>query len=145
MDKDLYQAYLVTAGGSITCLRCTAKSKRTGQQCSRPALKASRTIKCQFHGGRGSGPKTEAGRASIGAAHRVHGNDTLAMKAERSQCSAELSQLEDAMLILGMPMAPLTRGRKALGYRRLRTVEDVKRMVVQQVKGSSDQCLVKKT
>jgi hypothetical protein len=144
MDKDHYQTYLVTAGGSITCLRCTAKSKRSGQQCRRPALKASRTFKCQFHGGRDSGPKTDAGRACIGAAHRIHGNETLAARAERSQCSAKLSQLEDAMLILGIPVAPLQRGRKALGYRRLRTVDDVRQMVVGQVRGSSDQGLVKK-
>ena len=44
--------YLQTAGGKITCLRCTAKSTRTKPQCGRPAIKTSRTQKCQFHGGR---------------------------------------------------------------------------------------------
>ncbi len=33
--------YLITAGGKIVCLRCTAKSKRTKLQCAKPALKAS--------------------------------------------------------------------------------------------------------
>ena len=44
--------YLQTAGGKITCLRCTAKSTRTKLQCGRPAIKTSRTQKCQYHGGR---------------------------------------------------------------------------------------------
>lgn len=47
-----YEQYLVTAAGKITCLRCTAKSTRTKQQCGRPAIKTSRTQKCQYHGGR---------------------------------------------------------------------------------------------
>jgi len=41
---------LVTGGGKITCKRCTAKSKRSGEQCKKPALKTSRTQKCEFHG-----------------------------------------------------------------------------------------------
>ena len=44
--------YLFTGGGKITCLRCTAKSTLTKMQCGRPAIKTSRTQKCQFHGGR---------------------------------------------------------------------------------------------
>jgi hypothetical protein len=44
---------LSVAGSSSQCARCTAMSKRTKEQCGRPALKASKTQKCQFHGGRG--------------------------------------------------------------------------------------------
>ena len=44
--------YLVTGGGKITCLRCTAKSTRTKLQCGRPAIKTSRTQKCLTHEGR---------------------------------------------------------------------------------------------
>ena len=40
-----------TAGGRIRCARCTAQSSRTKLQCGRPALKTSKTQKCQFHGG----------------------------------------------------------------------------------------------
>ena len=46
------QQYLVTGGGKIVCLRCTAKSSRTKEQCGRPAIKTSRTQKCEFHDGR---------------------------------------------------------------------------------------------
>jgi hypothetical protein len=121
---------LMTAGGKILCLRCTAHSSRTGVQCARPALKASKTQKCQFHGGRGSGPKTLEGRARISAARTVHGQETRAMRSERSSASARLSQLEDAMHVLGLTDAPRIRGRKAEGYVPIRTLEDVRVMVL---------------
>ena len=41
--------YLLTGGGNITCLRCTANSTRTKLQCGRPAIKTSRTQKCFAH------------------------------------------------------------------------------------------------
>ena len=47
--------YIVLAGGKIKCRRCLATSTRTGQQCQRPALRLSKTQKCQFHGGRSTG------------------------------------------------------------------------------------------
>ena len=137
MTRYSFQGFLTVAGGAIKCARCTAKSKRTGQQCGRPALKCSTTVKCQFHGGRGSGPKTEAGRVRIGAANTVHGQETMEAKADRSRCSAQLSQIEDAMVILGITSSPRTRGRKALGYRRLRTLSDLQ-LYLRQVKGSGD-------
>ena len=116
---------LSTAGGQILCARCTARSSRTKLQCGRPALKTSKTQKCQFHGGRGSGPKTEAGRSRIAAAHYKHGESTKEARAEYSKASASLSQLEDAMHILKMTSAPRTRGRKPRGYKPVRTVQDV--------------------
>ena len=121
---------LVTAGGKIQCPRCTAHSSRTGEQCGRPALKVSKTQKCQYHGGRGSGPKTAEGKARIAAVHRVHGQETKAARAERSVASAKISQLEDAMHVLGMTSAVRSRGRKSLGYVPVKTVADVKRMVI---------------
>lgn len=119
------------ANGRITCRRCTARSSRTGLQCRRPALKVSRTQKCDFHGGRGSGPKTLEGKARIAAAHRVHGHETKAMRQERSAVSAKLSRLEDAMHVLGMTNAPRIRGRKARDYVPVRTITDVCDMFIE--------------
>lgn len=121
---------MTTAAGTIRCPRCTALSSRTGQQCGRPALKASKTQKCQFHGGRSPGPKTAEGKARLAAVHTVHGQETRAKRAERSVSSARLSQLEDAMHVLGMTNAPRIRGRKAYGYVPIRTLEDVKKMIL---------------
>ena len=72
------QLLLFTAGGHIRCARCTAQSSRTKLQCGRPALKTSKTQKCQFHGGGlTSGKQTEKGRSRIAAAHYKHGESDL--------------------------------------------------------------------
>lgn len=122
--------FLTTAAGRIKCLRCTATSIRTKEQCGRPALKTSNTQKCQFHGGRSTGPKTAEGRQRISEVQTVHGKDTKAAKSERSLASLRLAQLEDAMHVLGMTSAPRSRGRKPNGYTPLKTNDDVSRVVL---------------
>ena len=121
---------LVTAGGKVVCARCTAKSKRSGEQCKKPALKTSRTQKCEFHGGRSTGPKTQAGKARLAAAHTIHGRETRQQREERSAASARISQLEDAMHVLKMTTALRSRGRKATGYKPITSVEGVVQMVL---------------
>ena len=124
--------YLVTAGGKITCLRCTALSKNSREQCRKPALKISRSQKCQLHGGRGSGPKTAEGKARIGKAHLVHGRDTNQRRQERSESSLRLAQLEDVAHAIGLiTSATRTTGRKPLGYRAIRTLDEATAWVVE--------------
>lgn len=128
------EVILNTAGGKIICLRCTARSKRTGVQCGRPASKISKTQKCHMHGGRGnSAPKTEEGRQRIAAAHTKTGQFTNAAKLEQSKSSARLAQLEDAMHVLGMTSSVRTRGRKSNLYEPLTSVEDVYLMIVDEI------------
>jgi hypothetical protein len=119
---------LVTAGGKITCKRCYAKSKRTGNQCGAPAEQGKNV--CRFHGARSTGAKTESGKARITAAHTIHGRETREQRAQRSAASARISQLEDAMHILKMTTASRTRGRKPTVYAPLTSVEDVVQMVM---------------
>ena len=119
------EKFLTTAGGRITCLRCTAKSVRCGGQCFKPALKSSRTQKCGHHGGRNKGPITEAGKARAAAAHVKTGEYTKQEIRERSQKLAEMMQLEDACHVLGLTNAGRTRGRKPTGYVPLTTIKDV--------------------
>ena len=119
------EKYLSTAGGRIQCLRCTAKSVRSGNQCRKPALKSSRTVKCGHHGGRNKGPITEAGKARSAAAHVKTGEFTKQAIRERSQKLAEMMQLEDAMHVLKMTTATRTRGCKPSGYVPLTTIKDV--------------------
>ena len=126
------EKYLVTAGGRIRCVRCTAMSKNTREQCRKPALKISRTRKCGHHGGKGSGPKTAEGKARIGKAHLVHGGETNQRKLERSQSSLRLAQLEDVAHAIGLiTTAPRSPGRKPLGYRAIRTLEAAKAWVAE--------------
>ena len=118
---------MTTAGGRIECARCTARSKRTGEQCKKPALRASRTEKCEFHGGRSSGPLSEEGKASSAAANLRTGEYSKAAidKADRSR--ALLRVLEDAAHVLGLvPQdTPRTRGRKPKLYLPVASPEDV--------------------
>ena len=100
---------IVPAGGKIKCRRCLATSMRTGQQCQRPALSSSQTQKCQFHGGRSTGPKT-GGRRRIASAHYLHGDSSNTARQAYSQSSAHLRRLEESMYVLGMTNAPRTRG-----------------------------------
>ena len=121
----LNEKFLSTAGGRITCLRCTAKSVRSGNQCLKPALKSSRTQKCSTHGGRNKGPITEAGKARSAAAHVKTGEFTKQAIRERSQKLAEMMQLEDACQLLSLTAASRTRGRKPTGYVPLTSIKDV--------------------
>jgi hypothetical protein len=127
---------MLTGGGRITCARCLASSTRTGQQCGRPALKTSKTQKCQFHGGRGSGPKTAAGRARIAAALTVHGTETRALRASRTQASIRLAELQDAARVMGFTSAARTPGRKPAGYVPLTSIEVVVRMMLKRGHGN---------
>jgi hypothetical protein len=101
--------YLETAGGRIRCLRCRAKSKRTGNQCAAPAMVGK--FVCSTHGGRSTGPKTAEGRARCAAAKTVHGQDTRQARRELSEGLAHLRALEDLARALKMIEGPRSPGR----------------------------------
>ena len=122
---------IVVAGGKIACLRCTALSKRTREQCRKPALKISGAQKCQFHGGRSTGPRSAEGKARIGAAHLVHGNDTNDRRLKRSREALKLAQIEDVLHAVGATTATRSTGRKPAGYQPIRTLEEAKAWVVE--------------
>ena len=123
MKIRILENFLQTAGGKIICLRCQARSKRTKLQCGKPALKDKRV--CQFHGGRSTGPKTEAGKARQKASVTKSGNYTKESSEARASSMRMLHGLEDAMYILKMTGAPRNRGRKPQGYMPLKTIDDV--------------------
>ena len=125
-----YQKTLITANGKISCLRCTAMSKRTRLQCGRPAMKLSKGQKCNFHGGKSTGPKTPEGKARISKAHLVHGNETVQIRLERKQQNAHFAHFEDVMHVLKMTTGGRMRGPKPLGYKPIRTIEEVRQWVI---------------
>ena len=120
--------YLVTAGGKIKCLRCTARSTRKKQQCGKPALKTSTTQKCQTHGGR---PHTPEVVRRISEANTLHGESTKAAKEQYRQDAVHILQLEDAMRVLKMGEGPSIRGRKPAGYRGVYSEADVVRAITE--------------
>ena len=65
-------------------------SKRTRQQCGRTAMKLSKGQKCNFHGGKSTGPKTIEGKARTSKAYLILGNETVQMRLERKQKNATL-------------------------------------------------------
>ena len=120
------EQFLLTGGGNIKCLRCTAKSSRTKLQCGRPAIKISRTQKCQYHGGR---PHTAETLRRISEANTLHGQATKAAKEQYRHDSALIHELEDAVYVLKMGEGPRIRGPKPKGYKPVRTQADVMRMI----------------
>ena len=112
-----------TLGGRITCPRCQAMSKRTKQQCRAPAMKGKRV--CKTHGGRSTGPKTQAGRQRCADARTIHGNETRQARSERSLASARLAVLEEVGHKMGFMSGTRTRGpkptRMAEAYPELKT------------------------
>ena len=131
IDKSQYEKYVTLGGGRIRCLRCTAQSVRSGEQCGKPAMKSSKTQKCTHHGGRSKGATTAEGKQRIIDAHIKHSESTKAARGEHSKTSAHISMLEDCLHVLGMTTEKRLQGRKASGYRPLRTVEDVKRFILE--------------
>ena len=101
---------LTTLGGRVICQRCQAKSKRTKLQCAAPALKGKRV--CKTHGGRSTGPKTEAGRQRCADAKTIHGRETREARIERSLGSARLAFLESVSFEFGIMSGLKSRGPK---------------------------------
>ena len=128
IDKTEYETHVSLAGGRIRCLRCTAQSSRTKKQCGKPAMNSSTTQKCTHHGGRSTGPRTAEGKQRVLQAHILHGERTKTARVEYSKDSAKLSMLEDCLLVLGMDIQR-RQGRKAAGYRAVRTMEAVTEFV----------------
>jgi len=130
-DKTQYATYAILGGGRIRCLRCMARSVRSGEQCGKPAMKSSKTQKCTHHGGRSKGTTTAEVKQRIIDVHLKHGDSTKAARGEHSKTSAHISMLEDCLHVLGMTTEKRLQGRKASGYRPLRTIEDVKRFILE--------------
>ena len=118
---------IVLAGGRITCLRCTAKAKSSQPQCRKPAMQGK--TKCRTHGGASTGPKTQAGKDAIRRAHFKHGRETQEVRAARSAKDAEMQALEDIMHVMNITSAKRTRGRKALGFTPIKSVEEARRWI----------------
>jgi hypothetical protein len=104
------EPWLITAGNKIRCRRCQATSKRTRLQCGAPAM-SGKTV-CRFHGGRSTGPRTEAGRARCAAAKTIHGNSTRQARRELSQELVYLAMLEQTGRLIGLITGPRSRGRR---------------------------------
>lgn len=98
---DAFLPYL-TVFGTTKVARCQARSKRSGQQCSKASMKG-KTV-CRTHGGASTGPRSAVGRQRCAAAKTIHGRETRIKRQARTVKLRELRELEafmkDARMIL---------------------------------------------
>jgi hypothetical protein len=97
--------------------QCTALTKQTKQPCKNPAAYGCRT--CRYHGAR---KNIVRGKDHV---NFVHGRRTLEAEKQSSVQSAKLQMMEDAMHLLGMTTAKRSRGRKASGYCKITSVDEI--------------------
>src|SRR5262249_60479075 len=76
-------------GAFLAAPRCGACT-RAGAACRQPAMRNGR---CRFHGGKSTGPRTEAGLARSRAARLVHGADREGLRALRPAAAAPAPRL----------------------------------------------------
>ena len=87
-------------------VRCGARTK-AGGPCKRPAV--TRTGRCTRHGGKSTGPRTQAGRDKIAALHTTHGRLTKERReaakkraAVGRKVRAEVKQIEASLIEQGV-------------------------------------------
>jgi len=73
-------------GDFMKAPRCGAKTRK-GTSCKAPAMKNGR---CRMHGGKSTGPKTDAGKERIRKAHLVHGKYSKVSINERKKYNDKL-------------------------------------------------------
>ena len=79
--------------------RCLAKTRR-GTPCQNPAIRGRN--RCKLHGGRSTGPKTEAGKARVVAAHWKHGRRSRARLERVKKVNAELRRITNQLKLEGL-------------------------------------------
>jgi len=104
-------------------LQCSARSKRSGVRCLNNAVTGA-TI-CRMHG---YVPKDKIKRGEQHPNY-VHGGRTLEAQLKQSSTSRKLQQIEDAMHLLGITIAKRSRGRKASGYYKIKSLDEIKKVI----------------
>ena len=100
MSDQKMQPTIGTFGGLASSPRCQARSKRSGLQCCKAAMKGKKV--CRTHGGASTGPRTPEGRQKCAAVKTIHGWETRAIRRERADKLRELRGLEQLMVAAGM-------------------------------------------
>lgn len=86
--------------GSTLVSRCQAKSKRSGDQCRKAAMRGK--MVCRTHGGASTGPRTPEGRQRCAEAKTIHGRETRAIRSKRAVKLKELRQIDSWMKANGL-------------------------------------------
>lgn len=103
--------------------QCSAKSKRSGVRCLNNAVSTSNV--CRMHG------YVSKDKIKRGEAHGMHKDGSRTIEAQK-QSSAQilgLQMLEQSLYLLNMTNAPRTRGPKAKGFKTIKSVNEVKKVL----------------
>jgi hypothetical protein len=76
-----------------------------------------------------NGPRTAEGKQRIAQAQLKHGAFSKAGLEAKQAESIQLRQLEDIAVLIGMIQGPRTRGTKPRGYKSIRSMEAVKKLI----------------
>jgi hypothetical protein len=95
---DGYETHTTSFGAAVP--RCRAKSKRSGDQCRKPAMRGKAV--CRTHGGASTGPKTPQGRKLCAEARTIHGREGRATRERRAEKLKELREIEKLMIDVGL-------------------------------------------
>lgn len=123
--------------GKHDAKQCNARSKRSGVQCKKAVCKG--RDKCKFHGGKSTGPRTQAGRQRISEANWIHGHRTAKGQLKASQDAARIREIADALRVLGaLNTDEKFRGRWPKCYEPIQDLEGVERLVQMLVIGEGE-------
>jgi hypothetical protein len=96
--KNSYETHTTSFGNAVP--RCQAKSKRSGDQCGKPAMRGKAV--CRTHGGASTGPRTAQGRKRCAEARTIHGREGRATRQRRAEKLKELGEIETLMIDAGL-------------------------------------------
>ena len=96
----MHQTIRLTTVFDVTMSRCKARSKRSGNQCLKAAMRGKAV--CRTHGGASTGPRTPEGQQKCAEVKTVHGRETRAIRAVRDEKLRELRDLERFMKTQGI-------------------------------------------
>jgi hypothetical protein len=91
---------ITTAFGTTNVPRSQSRSKRSGVQCRKPAMRGKAV--CHTHGGASTRRKAEQGRKRCAAAKTIHGRETRDIRLKRADMLSELRGLEQVMVQAGL-------------------------------------------
>lgn len=80
--------------------KCTAKSKRSGNQCQKWAVRGRKT--CHMHGGTSQGPVTKAGKERSRQAALRHGGYTKKSLLNHKECMTLIRKSKNLLSSISM-------------------------------------------
>jgi hypothetical protein len=105
-----YRMKKIFVFGDKLCTQCAATSKRSGKRCLAPAVSGKHV--CRLHGGKSTGPKTQAGLNKCIEAKTTHGLESRLTRQKMRDRLKLLQTLQDLGFEFGFMHGKRTPGRR---------------------------------